>query len=266
MKQLSIEDTSPAPWKSSYCYDLEEVFDQVSQRGYAYAYENRRKMTLRFITDVLQTSARILDAAAAQGNFSLSLPELGYDVTWNDLRADIAEYVQLKHEFGKIAFAPGNAFQLSSLFDAVITVVIEHVAHPDEFLTRTAAFLKPGGYVVMTTPNGAYLGNPLPKFSNARVHLFTGRFSLSPTRTDIFFSSTLMRSRLLGQALVYNSTNSPFCKSTDLRVAEDGILLKSLPRPMADHFRKDHPSAAATGCKQILGHIGPRFLKPRKLF
>jgi 2-polyprenyl-6-hydroxyphenyl methylase/3-demethylubiquinone-9 3-methyltransferase len=51
-------------------------------------------------------------------------------------------------------------------FDAVlITEVIEHVAHPDAFLAHVATLVRPGGYVVMTTPNGAYVRNRLPRFS-----------------------------------------------------------------------------------------------------
>src|ERR1700732_2675150 len=102
MKRIYIQETWPASWRVSYGFDLDEVFGEVSHFGYAYAYENRRKMTLRLLTDVVPRGARVLDIAAAQGNFSLSLAELGYDVTWNDLRAELAEYVQLKYEFGKI--------------------------------------------------------------------------------------------------------------------------------------------------------------------
>jgi len=123
---------------------------------------------LKLITEVLPSGTRILDVAAAQGNFSLALAELGYDVTWNDLRAELADYVRLKHESGSISFAAGNAFELESpvLFDGVlIAEIIEHVAHPDQFLAKIAQLVRPGGYIVMTTPNGAYFRNSLPKFS-----------------------------------------------------------------------------------------------------
>jgi 2-polyprenyl-3-methyl-5-hydroxy-6-metoxy-1,4-benzoquinol methylase len=168
VNRVKIEENWPDSWKSAYPYDLEEVYGEISNRGYAYAYQNRRKQALRLLTDVLLPGARILDIAAAQGNFSLELAEIGYQVTWNDLRADLADYVRLKHHHGRIDFAPGNAFELNfaSLFDGVlITEIIEHVAHPDEFLLKVAQLVRPGGYIVMTTPNGAYFGNRLPKFS-----------------------------------------------------------------------------------------------------
>jgi len=168
MKRVYIEDSWPDTWKYSYPYDLQEIYGEIRHYGYVYAYANRRKRTLGLIEEVLPKGSTILDVAAAAGNFSLSLAELGYEVTWNDLRADLADYVELKREKGIVHYAPGNAFELgfNESFDCVlITEVIEHVAHPDEFLQKVAAMVKPGGYVVMSTPNGRYLINDLPKFS-----------------------------------------------------------------------------------------------------
>lgn len=179
MKQIACQDSWPESWKLSYRFDLEEIWGRISNRGYAYAYETRRQQTLALIEgaqDALPPGARVLDIAAAQGNFSLLLAEMGYRVTWNDLRSELADYTRLKHEHGHIDYAPGNAFELqfAQPFDAVlITEVIEHVAHPDDFLRKTAQLVRPGGYVFMTTPNGAYLRNTLPKFSDCkdpRVH------------------------------------------------------------------------------------------------
>lgn len=136
--------------------------------GYAYAYANRRRQTLNLIREFVPNGARILDVAAAQGNFSLALAEAGYRVTWNDLRAELADYTELKRERGEITYAPGNVFELNFAepFDAVlITEVIEHVAHPDDFLGKIATLVRPGGHIIMTTPNGAYFKNHLPKFS-----------------------------------------------------------------------------------------------------
>lgn len=168
MKKIALRESWPTAWKQSYRYDLEEIYGEIVNHGYAYAYANRKRLTLAMITEVLPAGARVLDIAAAQGNFSLSLAEMGYDMTWNDLRADLADYVRLKHECGNLTFAPGDVFSLdfSSPFDAVlITEIIEHVAHPDVFLAKVATLVKPGGYIVMTTPNGRYFRNHLPRFS-----------------------------------------------------------------------------------------------------
>ncbi|MCC5637254.1 methyltransferase domain-containing protein [Nostoc sp. CHAB 5844] len=168
MKKLTPESSWTDSWKSSYSYDLLEIYGDKSCKGYAYAYANRCRHILELIKKVAKPEAKILDVAAAQGNFSLMLAELGYEVIWNDLREDLIDYVKLKWEYGTINYAPGNILSLGfdSEFDVVlIAEVIEHVAHPDDFLKKIAHMVKPGGYIVMTTPNGEYFQNRLPKFS-----------------------------------------------------------------------------------------------------
>jgi 2-polyprenyl-3-methyl-5-hydroxy-6-metoxy-1,4-benzoquinol methylase len=169
MRQVVPEASWPQSWKDSYTYDREEVFGTPTNWGYALAYRNREQETLKLVTEAIEPGATILDLAAAQGNFTLALAERGYRVTWNDLRADLAGYVQKKHERGEVAYIAGNAFELDFAdgFDCVLFCeVIEHVAHPDEFMTNIARLIKPGGVAVMTTPNGGYFRNALPRFSD----------------------------------------------------------------------------------------------------
>lgn len=169
MKKPVFSEAWPKSWKTSYTYDGGEVFNDIHVLGYAYAYQNRQKAALDMVKKHVPTGGRVLDVAAAQGNFSLLLAEAGYDVTWNDLRGDLLDYVKLKYEFGKLSYAVGDVFSLGfdACFDAVlITEIIEHVAHPDQFLAKIAAMVRPGGHIIMTTPNGAYFINKLPRFSD----------------------------------------------------------------------------------------------------
>jgi 2-polyprenyl-6-hydroxyphenyl methylase/3-demethylubiquinone-9 3-methyltransferase len=169
MRHIQPQEDWPQSWKYSFSYDQEEIYGQITNHGYVYAYRNRRDRTIKMVQEVVRAGGRILDMAGAQGNFSVRLAELGYDVTWNDLREDLVEYVRLKHEHGKLSFAPGNAFELKfeHPFDCVVaTEIIEHVAHPDDFLKKLSSLVRPGGYVVLTTPNGAYFRNTLPRFSD----------------------------------------------------------------------------------------------------
>lgn len=169
MKKPTYSADWPESWRVSYSYDKEEVFGELKVLGYAYAYQNRKRETLALIKKYVNQGGRVLDVAAAQGNFSIAMAEVGYDVTWNDLRGELVDYVKLKHEVGKLSYAVGNVFELGfeECFDAVlITEIIEHVAHPDDFLAKIAAMVKPGGYIIMTTPNGAYCLNGLPRFSD----------------------------------------------------------------------------------------------------
>jgi 2-polyprenyl-3-methyl-5-hydroxy-6-metoxy-1,4-benzoquinol methylase len=168
MRRLHLDTSWPASWQYSYAYDLQEIYGEVARRGYAYSYQARRDAALALICEAVPAGGRILDVAAAQGNFTLALAERGYDVTWNDLRADLAGYVEQKRERGTVRYAPGNVldFDEAAAFDAVLaTEVIEHVAHPDAFLKKLGALVRPGGVVVLTTPNGAYLRHHHPRFS-----------------------------------------------------------------------------------------------------
>jgi 2-polyprenyl-3-methyl-5-hydroxy-6-metoxy-1,4-benzoquinol methylase len=169
VKQVTPAAEWPASWRELYAFDRVEIYGDRSNPGHTFAYNLRVRETLDVAARVLRPGDTILDIAAAQGNFTHFLAERGYDVTWNDLRADVEGYVRLKAERGTVRYAPGNAFELSfpTLFDLVlITEIIEHVAHPDDFLRKAASLARPGGYVLMSTPNGGYLRNSLPRFTD----------------------------------------------------------------------------------------------------
>ncbi|MEY2505271.1 MAG: hypothetical protein QOG27_1551, partial [Verrucomicrobiota bacterium] len=52
MKRLRPQPDWPQSWKESYFYDRSEIYGEISHYGYAYAYENRRRETLRLLTEV----------------------------------------------------------------------------------------------------------------------------------------------------------------------------------------------------------------------
>jgi len=266
MRQPSPTADWPLSWKNSYQFDLEEVFGPIRNRGYAYAYAGRRKKTLELLARGLQPPSTVLDIAAAQGNFSLALSELGYRVTWNDLREDLAGYVKLKHTSGEIAYAPGNAFDLNfnELFDGVlITEVIEHVAHPDSFLGATAALVKPGGCIVMTTPNGAYFRNTLPRFSDCPDPSIYESGQFKPNADGHIF-------------LLYQDEIQRFALSAGLVVEEllfftnlltnghmkTSHLLRILPRKLVDTAETLTQLLPMKIANRILLQVGVRFRKP----
>ena len=167
----------PASWRESYHYDRIEVWSDPAKAdgaslGYIGSYQNRRQQTIEALLAAIPPPARVLDLAAAQGNFTAALAGLGYHVTWNDLRAELADYTRLKLPAGHdVQFIAGNIFDLGQAhignYDAVVALeVIEHVAHPDEFMAKLATLLRPGGVLVMSTPNGGYFLNNLPRFTD----------------------------------------------------------------------------------------------------
>lgn len=170
MRQPTYSESWPESWKFSYRCDKIELWGSRIDLGYSYLYQIRQGWSLRTAQELLPAGGAVLDVAGAQGNFTLSLAEKGYRVTWNDLRAELADYVKLKYEFGQVEYCPGNIFELchdwTARFDGVLAgEVIEHVAHPDRFLVCLASMVKPGGRIILTTPNGRYFRNDLPRFS-----------------------------------------------------------------------------------------------------
>lgn len=265
MKRITLEPDWPQSWKESHFYDQSEIYGAISHHGYAYAYENRRRETLRLLTEVLKPGARILDVAAAQGNFSLALAELGFEVTWNDLREELADYVRLKYERGRIEYAPGNAFELGfpSLFDAVlITEVIEHVAHPDEFLAKAAGLVRPGGYIVMTTPNGGYFKNSLPKFSECADPTAFEAMQFKPNADGhIFLLHVDEIEPLARRAGLSVEKVALFTNPLTAGHVKTEALLKVLPRVMVRTVERVTQSLPASVTKNVLVQMGVRFRK-----
>ena len=257
----------PTTWKASYEFDQEEVFGPLRNRGYAYAYDVRRRKTLQLLTRGLQAPARVLDVAAAQGNFTLSLAELGYQVTWNDLRVELVDYVKLKYEFGDIAYAPGNAFELNfpNLFDGIlITEVIEHVAHPDSFLAATAQLVRPGGCIVMTTPNGAYMRNTLPRFSDcADPSIYeSGQFKPDADGHIFLLYQDEIRRFALAEGLIVEEVLF-FTNPLTNGHMKTSYLLKILPRWLVDAVESATQSLPMRIGERILLQVGVRFRKPQ---
>jgi 2-polyprenyl-3-methyl-5-hydroxy-6-metoxy-1,4-benzoquinol methylase len=260
MKRITLNRDCPESWQYSYQYDLIEIYGQPTQPGHTYAYNNRRQHTLDLIQKIAKPGAKILDVAAAQGNFSLWLAELGYEVTWNDLRSDLIDYVQLKQESGTLRFAPGDVFALGfeNEFDVVlIAEIIEHVAHPDEFLTKIAKLTKPGGYIVMTTPNGEYLHNKLPKFSDCLDPTVFESIQFKPDADGHIFLLHLGEVHELAQkAGMAVQELRVFTNPLTIGYLKLGILLKLLPENWVKFLEQFTSSLPLTISKKINTSMG----------
>ncbi len=266
MKRVRPESDWPDSWKKSYEYDLQEIYGQVSKRGYYYAYDNRRRHAIALLAEALAPADRILDIGAAQGNFSLQLAEMGFEVTWNDLRGELADYVRLKHERGTVYFAVGNAFDLQfpALFDAVlITEIIEHVAHPDEFLAKVAALLRPGGFIVMTTPNGAYFRNKLPRFSDCPDPSLYEAVQFKPDSDGhIFLLHTDEVRHLAERCGLRVDKLQLFTNPLTNGRLKLGYALKLLPRTVVERIETLTQYVPAMMANRVMIQMAVRFQKP----
>ena len=171
MKLPQYNATWPEAWKIRYEYDVQELSNETETTGYARLYRVRAKLVEKSLQRFAASGSKLLDVAAGQGNFSLRAAARGHRVCWNDIDHSLIDYVRLKDDKQALEFRPGNFLELGVIaeYETVLALeVIEHVAHPDKFLAALAAALQPGGVLVLTTPNGEFLRNTLPSFSQCK--------------------------------------------------------------------------------------------------
>ena len=74
----------------------------------------------------------------------------------------------MKYERGNVEWIVSEIDKLvykENVFDiAVAGEVIEHCAYPEEIVSNILKYVKPGGFLILTTPNGNYLNSHLPTF------------------------------------------------------------------------------------------------------
>ena len=172
MAALPFDASWPESWRLAHPFDRLEIWGEDPRHGYARMYKNRRAHVLQAVARLAPVPGHILDIAAAAGNFTNAVAAMGHRVTWNDFRGELADYVALRAPAdAQIDYVAGNILErgaaLADSYDLVLALeVIEHVAHPDQFLHAISRLVKPGGHIIISTPNGGYLMNKLPRFSD----------------------------------------------------------------------------------------------------
>jgi len=109
------------------------------------------------------------------------LAHAGFDVTGVELNQAFLDYARSREDIAVTwVCADLMEFQSERLFDvAVMGELVEHSGVPERLVTAAMRLIRPGGLLVLTTPNGKRLRQPLPTF-------FDGR-RLTPTARHGFF-------------------------------------------------------------------------------
>jgi cyclopropane fatty-acyl-phospholipid synthase-like methyltransferase len=118
----------------------------------------------------------VLDLGAGEGALSARLVDLGYQVTAVD--KDEASFKCSEVTFRRVDFdqpAEVSAFvdEFGSEFDAVLGIeVIEHVKDQWQYVSQLMRLVKPGGLILITTPNTSSWLSRLQFFFTGRFHQF----------------------------------------------------------------------------------------------
>jgi 2-polyprenyl-3-methyl-5-hydroxy-6-metoxy-1,4-benzoquinol methylase len=165
MKAPILDTDWPADVMALYRHDMQEIWDRSIAPQIWNQYHNQLDLYLGFAGN---QALRILDVGCAQGTLALMLAEGGHQVLAVDIRPQFLEYARSRHTHGDVQFLVANALEddIPGGHDLIFAnQIIEHLVYPAELLTRLKRLLKPGGRLVTTTPNGAYVKNPLPSYT-----------------------------------------------------------------------------------------------------
>jgi SAM-dependent methyltransferase len=114
----------------------------------------RHVIAYRFAADLVRGGA-VLDAGCGEGYGTAMLGEAAASVVGLDLEPDVIDHARARYP--RIRFEVADLLELpfpDATFDAVVSLqVIEHLQRPLEFVSECARVLKPGGALVLATPN-----------------------------------------------------------------------------------------------------------------
>jgi 2-polyprenyl-3-methyl-5-hydroxy-6-metoxy-1,4-benzoquinol methylase len=126
----------------------------------------RIELTVELVREAVslrQNTPQILDLGCGQGHFTEKIRQalIGAKVTGLDYSVSAIEYA---HEhFPEIDFEVGDAYEspyARSFFDVVVCNNLwEHVPDPLFLLSRIKRTVKPGGYLIISTPSRYRIGN-----------------------------------------------------------------------------------------------------------
>jgi 2-polyprenyl-3-methyl-5-hydroxy-6-metoxy-1,4-benzoquinol methylase len=165
MKPPVFDSKWPAEVQAVFKHDVQEIWDPTIARNIWNQYHNQIDLYLSLAEG--RGKLDILDIGCAQGTLALLLAERGHRVLALDIRQAFLDYAASRYEKGDVRFICGNAMEvdISERFDLIFAnQIVEHLVYPIEFTKRLVGWLRPGGRLVVTTPNADYIKSGLPTF------------------------------------------------------------------------------------------------------
>lgn len=163
--------------------------------------ENQRR--LEFLQKPLPSGARVLDASCATGDFSAEAAEafeiFGFDISLAAIAHAKHRLPQLSERLTAQRLEDGETnwqgFDAACLWD-----VIEHVADPVVVIQRMMDLVKPGGYLLMSTPG---FGSVMARMMRSYWAFMTPQYHLGYFQRQFF--EFLFKHRVPGEIMTYQT-------------------------------------------------------------
>ena len=167
-----------------------------------------RRLALRF----LPRESRVVDLAAGQGAFTEILRTMGHAVVPVDGTAEHWRVADLPLVVRDLDAPFAEALRrLGAGYDAVVALeIIEHLENPFRFARECAALLRPGGWLLLSTPNVESVRSRLTFLYTGRLSYFGAYETVRPAHVTPIFKWKL--DMMLGEAgfdLVYECFTRP---------------------------------------------------------
>jgi SAM-dependent methyltransferase len=165
MKYPVYDPNWPDDVKAIYKHDMEEIWDKALAPHLWNQYHNQLNI---YMSLVGKSRADILDVGCAQGTLALLLAEQGHNVTAVDIRASFLDYAHTRYAHGHIRYIAANIMTdiIPGRYDIIFAnQIIEHLVYPDVLVTQLKRILKPGGRLIISTPNADYIKCTLPSYA-----------------------------------------------------------------------------------------------------
>jgi 2-polyprenyl-3-methyl-5-hydroxy-6-metoxy-1,4-benzoquinol methylase len=131
-----------------------------------------RRVALQLFRSHVPAGATVLDVGSRDGIWPNVLKEASFDVEACDAVVELANEVFPHHQAD--LNGPFSAAFTGRRFDAVSLIeAIEHLENPRQVIRQAAALLKPGGILLLTTPNAAGLYSRIRFFLTGKMAMFT---------------------------------------------------------------------------------------------
>lgn len=166
MKRPVPDPSWPPEIVEIYRNDLREIWDRDIERHSYNSYHRQLDVYMQLVDDFGAQS--VLDVGCAQATLAMLLAERGQRVVAVDIRQQFLDYARTRYERGDLRLLAANIIDRPPIgqFDMVFgNQIIEHLVYPVDFLRSLAEYVKPGGHLVVTTPNHDYFRSSLPSYT-----------------------------------------------------------------------------------------------------